>query len=56
MGARSETPRLLSGLPAHLSAELFATAKRVRLTAGEILFRAGAADDGCYRVEDRGML
>ena len=27
-------------------------AKLVRLAAGEILFRAGASDDGCYRVED----
>jgi CRP-like cAMP-binding protein len=24
----------------------------VRLKAGEILFRAGASDDGCYRIED----
>jgi CRP/FNR family transcriptional regulator, cyclic AMP receptor protein len=52
MGLRPETPRLLSGLPAHHSAELFAIAKRVRLAAGEILFRAGAPADGCYRVED----
>jgi CRP/FNR family transcriptional regulator, cyclic AMP receptor protein len=52
MGFRPEYPRLLSGLPAGLSTELFANAKRVQLAAGEILFRAGASDDGCYRVED----
>jgi CRP/FNR family transcriptional regulator, cyclic AMP receptor protein len=52
MGLRPETPRLLSGLPERLSTELFATAKRMRLAAGDVLFRAGAADDGCYRVED----
>jgi CRP/FNR family transcriptional regulator, cyclic AMP receptor protein len=40
--------RLLSELPA----KLFANANRVRLAAGKILFRAGAAADGCYRVED----
>jgi CRP/FNR family transcriptional regulator, cyclic AMP receptor protein len=37
-------------LPADL--KLFANANRVRLAAGKILFRAGAAADGCYRVED----
>jgi CRP/FNR family transcriptional regulator, cyclic AMP receptor protein len=52
MGFRPEYPRLLSGLPAGLSTELFANAKLVQLAAGEILFRAGASDDGCYRIED----
>jgi CRP/FNR family transcriptional regulator, cyclic AMP receptor protein len=52
MGFRPEISHLLSGLPAGLSTELFANAKRVQLAAGEILFRAGASDDGCYRVED----
>jgi CRP/FNR family transcriptional regulator, cyclic AMP receptor protein len=42
----------LSGLPASLSTALFANAKQVQLAAGEILFRAGASDDGCYRIED----
>jgi len=52
MSLRPEDSRLLSGLPAPLSTRLFASTKRVRLTSGEILFRAGASDDGCYRVED----
>jgi CRP/FNR family transcriptional regulator, cyclic AMP receptor protein len=52
MGLKPEYPRLLSGLPADLSAKLFANAKPVPLAAGEILFRAGASDDGCYRVEN----
>jgi CRP/FNR family cyclic AMP-dependent transcriptional regulator len=52
MSLRPEHARLLSGLPAPLSTKLFANAKLVRLAAGEILFRAGATDDGCYRVED----
>ena len=44
--------RLLSQLPADLSAKLFANANRVRLAAGKILFRAGASGDACYRIED----
>jgi CRP/FNR family transcriptional regulator, cyclic AMP receptor protein len=52
MGLRPESPRLLSGLAPALSTELFASAKLVRLAAGDILFRAGASADGCYRVED----
>jgi CRP/FNR family transcriptional regulator, cyclic AMP receptor protein len=44
--------RLLSELPADLPTKLFANAKRLRLAAGKILFRAGASGDGCYRVED----
>jgi len=45
-------PSLLSGLPEHLSAKLFASAKPVRLNADEVLFLAGDAGDGCYHVED----
>jgi CRP/FNR family cyclic AMP-dependent transcriptional regulator len=52
MGLRPESPRLLSGLARRFSTELFASAKLVRLAAGDILFRAGASADGCYRVED----
>ena len=43
---------LLSELPADLPTKLFGNAKRVRLAAGNILFRAGASGDSCYRVED----
>jgi len=46
------TPSLLSGLPEHLSAALFTSATPVRLRADEVLFLAGDAGDGCYRVED----
>jgi CRP/FNR family cyclic AMP-dependent transcriptional regulator len=52
MGLEPEYPRLLSGLPADLSTKLFASAKPLRLAGSAILFRAGASDDGCYRVED----
>src|SRR5437763_3232470 len=41
-----------SGLPTHLSSELFARAKVVRLPAGRVLFREGDPGDGCYRIED----
>ena len=44
--------RLLSELHADLPTKLFDNAKRVRLAAGMILFRAGTSGDGCYRVED----
>jgi hypothetical protein len=49
---RADYLRLLSELPTDLPTKLFANANRVRLAAGDILFRAGAAADGCYRVED----
>ena len=52
MSLRPENARLLSGLPAPLSTKLFANTKLVRFAGGEILFRTGASDDGCYRVED----
>jgi CRP/FNR family transcriptional regulator, cyclic AMP receptor protein len=45
-------PRTLSELHADLWTKLFASATLVRLAAGELLFRAGASGDGCYRVED----
>ena len=46
------TPSLLSRLPEHLSADLFTAATSVQLNADEVLFLAGDAGDGCYRVED----
>ncbi len=45
-------PSLLSGLPEHLSASLFASTTRIALSADEVLFLAGDAGDGCYRVEE----
>jgi len=42
---------LLSGLPEHLSAALFTRAKPMRLNTNKVLFLAGDAGDGCYRVE-----
>jgi CRP-like cAMP-binding protein len=52
MAATRTNSSLLSGLPEHLSANLFATATPSRLRADEVLFLAGDAGDGCYRVED----
>jgi len=43
---------LLSELPDHLVADLFAAASPVRLKAGKVLFLAGDTGTGCYRVED----
>ena len=43
---------LLSGLPEHLSANLFTSATPVKLRADAVLFLAGDAGDGCYRIED----
>jgi CRP/FNR family transcriptional regulator, cyclic AMP receptor protein len=40
------------GRLANRATTLFARAKLVRLAAGDILLRAGAPGDGCYRVED----
>jgi CRP/FNR family transcriptional regulator, cyclic AMP receptor protein len=45
-------PSLLSELPEHLSHELFTAATSVRLAPDEVLFLAGDAGDGCYRVEE----
>jgi CRP/FNR family transcriptional regulator, cyclic AMP receptor protein len=44
--------RLLWELPTRLSMELFANAELVRLSAGQVLFRASDSGNGCYRVED----
>jgi CRP/FNR family cyclic AMP-dependent transcriptional regulator len=46
------TQSLLSGLPEHLSVSLFTASTPVRLRADEVLFMAGDAGDGCYRVVD----
>jgi CRP/FNR family cyclic AMP-dependent transcriptional regulator len=48
-------PSLLSELPEHLSADLFASATPVKLNADAVLFLSGDAGDGCYRVE-QGLL
>ncbi len=46
------TPSLLLRLPEHLSGDLFTAATSVALNADEVLFLAGDAGDGCYRVRD----
>jgi CRP/FNR family cyclic AMP-dependent transcriptional regulator len=46
---------LLAELPEHLSADLFANATPARLAADEVLFLAGDAGNGCYRI-DEGLL
>ena len=46
---------ILPSLPEHLSARLFGAATQHQLKAGEPLFVAGDAGDGCYRLE-RGLL
>lgn len=52
----NSTPtNLFSVFPEHLSARLFAHAKRVTLAADEVLFIAGDPGDGCYRIE-QGLL
>jgi CRP-like cAMP-binding protein len=50
--SKSRSAGLLSKLPEHLSRQLFASAPVVRLAADEVLFLAGDAGDGCYRVEN----
>src|SRR5215831_4721212 len=42
---------VLSGLPKGLLQQLFAGAPPHSLEAGEALFKAGDAGDGCYRIE-----
>jgi CRP/FNR family cyclic AMP-dependent transcriptional regulator len=49
---RPNNPSLLAALPEPLAADLFKAAKPARLGADEVLFMAGDAGDGCYRVED----
>jgi CRP-like cAMP-binding protein len=48
----SKVPAILSRLPEHLSAQLFAGATLHRLDAGETLFAAGDAGDGCYLLKE----
>jgi CRP/FNR family transcriptional regulator, cyclic AMP receptor protein len=43
---------LFSGLPAELSRGLFAKAHTLALTADQMVFLAGDAGDGCYRIEE----
>lgn len=43
---------LLTALPADLSSALFAKAHEMSLAADQIVFLAGDAGDGCYRIED----
>jgi CRP-like cAMP-binding protein len=52
MNGTSVKQSLLSELQGHLSADLFADATQVRRAADEVLFVAGDAGNGCYRVED----
>ena len=52
MNATPVNQSLLSELQGHLSADLFASATPVRRAADEVLFVAGEAGNGCYRVED----
>jgi len=52
MSPTRTTQSLLSALPEHLSANLFNSATTTRVDADEVLFLAGDAGDGCYRVED----
>ena len=47
----SKSP-LLWGLPEHLSRDLFKGTTPVRLRVDQVLFHAGDAGDGCYRVDD----
>lgn len=54
--AKSAPPdNLLASLPEALSSGLFAKARQIALDADQILFSAGDAGDGCYRV-DQGLL
>jgi CRP-like cAMP-binding protein len=52
MATTRTNPSLLSGLPEHLSADLFTSATPVKLNADAVLFLSGDAGDGCYRVEE----
>jgi CRP/FNR family transcriptional regulator, cyclic AMP receptor protein len=49
---RSTSKTILSRLPEGMSAQLFARAKTCHLNAGDTLFSAGDAGDGCYRLEE----
>ena len=43
---------VLTALPADLSSGLFAKAHDLTLAADQIVFLAGDAGDGCYRIEE----
>lgn len=43
--------QFVTSLPGDLSAELFAKAARVKLSADALLFSAGDEGNGCYRIE-----
>ena len=43
---------LFSALPGELSRRLFAEARVQTVTADQVVFLAGDAGDGCYRVEE----
>src|SRR5262245_58024284 len=49
---QSTNQGLLTRLPEHFVANLFSRATTMRLKADEVLFLAGDAGDGCYRIED----
>jgi CRP-like cAMP-binding protein len=53
--ASSQVANLLVALPERLATNLFAGATPVRLAADEVLFLAGDAGNGCYRIE-QGLL
>ncbi len=53
--AKKPPADLLSSLPEPMSAGLFAKAREAKVAADQILFNAGDAGDGCYRV-DSGLL
>src|ERR1700756_3780192 len=42
---------VLSALPERLLSELFKDAVAHNMPGGEVLFRAGDAGDGCYRIQ-----
>jgi CRP/FNR family transcriptional regulator, cyclic AMP receptor protein len=52
---KSNLKAILPSLPPSLAAQLFAGAAPRQLKAGEALFVAGDAGDGCYRIE-QGLL
>ena len=52
IAAQPIRPGLLSALPPRLKADLFDGATPAKLNADEVLFLAGDAGDGCYRIEE----
>jgi len=49
--SKPKPSNVLSALPENLLSELFKDAIAHNLRGGEVLFRAGDAGDGCYRIE-----